>query len=349
LIIMTHSPTIFSNHNRQAGLSLVELMISLTIGLLLLAGLTSLIVKQSSTRDELEKSSRQIENGRYAIQILHDDIQHAGYFGEYSPAASVSVAPADPCNLGAGSANSGWSAAPAAAPVAIYGYPGAATDPTAGTTCGLSNYKPNTAILVVRRTATAAVAAAAAVAGATYLQVSLCGTATTPLVFGTTGFTLQQKDCTSANPALIRQYMVNLYYISTCDVCTPSDGIPTLKMVQTGPTAAPVNIPLVEGIENLQFDYGVDSNSDGYPDNYTTAPTAADWANVMTVHTNLLARNNDPSSGYTNTTSYCLSGDAALCVAANNAYVPAANDKYKRHAYSELVRAVNPSGRRAQQ
>lgn len=338
---MTYSPTSLSSHNRQAGLSLVELMISLTIGLALLAGLTSLIVKQSSTRDELEKSSRQIENGRYAIQILHDDIQHAGYFGEYSP-SGASAAPTDPCNLGAGSANSGWSAAPTA-PVAIYGYPGAAADPTSGTTCGLSNYKPNTAILVVRRTSTAAVAAAAAVAGATYLQVSLCDSETSPFVLGTSGFTLHQKDCTIAppgTPAILRQYMTNLYYISTCDVCTPSDGIPTLKMVQAGPTAAPVTIPLVEGIENLQFDYGIDNSNDGYPDNYTTAPTAADWINVMTVHVNLLARNNDRTVGYTDNKSYQL-GLAGT--------VGPVGDNYKRHVYSELVRAVNPSGRRAKQ
>jgi type IV pilus assembly protein PilW len=177
---------------RQRGLSLIELMISLTIGLLLLAGLTTLIVKQSSTRDELEKSSRQIENGRYAMQILHDDIEHAGFFGEYSSAAA-GVIPSDPCNLAAGGTNSGWDATttPTTAPVALYGYSGAATNPMPTNTCGLSNYQPNTAILVVRRVSTATTTAAAAVANSTYLQVSRCGTSTTPFVFGTAGFTLQ--------------------------------------------------------------------------------------------------------------------------------------------------------------
>lgn len=322
----------------QHGLSLVELMISLTVGLVLVTGITTLIVQQSSSRNELEKSSRQIENGRYAMQILHDDIQLAGFYGEYSPASGVTyTVPADPCAI---STNSGWSNTPTV-PVPIYGYAGGATDPTttpAPTCGGLTNYKPNTAILVVRRTATATVATAAAVAGTTYLQVSRCSPPATPFVLGTGGFTLLQKNC--ATPALLRQYLVNVYYISTCDVCG-MDTIPTLKMVQAGPAAAPsLPIPLVEGIENMQFDYGVDNTSDGSPDAYTTSPAATDWQNIMAVRVNLLARNTECTTGYTDSKSYNMG-------LAGSASAPAStctNGDYKRHVYTELVRAVNPSG-----
>ena len=320
---------------RQGGLSLIELMISLTIGLILLTGITTLIVQQSSTRSELEKASREIENGRYAVQLLHDDIQLAGFYGEYSPASGVVyTVPADPCNVSPGSANSGWDTAPNV-PVPIYGYAGGAVDPTTATTCGLTNYKPNTAILVVRRTATVPVAVATA--GTTYLQVSECNTSVTPFVLGTGGFSLQQKDC--ATPADLRQYMVDIYYISTCDVCG-TDTIPTLKMVQSGAAAAPVITPLVEGIENMQFDYGIDNTGDGSPDTYTTTPAASDWQNVMAVQVNLLARNNDPTTGYTDTKTYSLSMVSGVPA------VKPFNDHFKRHAYSELVRAINPSGRR---
>ena len=66
----------------QAGLSLVELMISIAIGLALMAGITMLISQQSTASSELNKASRQIENGRYASQVLRDDIELAGYYGE---------------------------------------------------------------------------------------------------------------------------------------------------------------------------------------------------------------------------------------------------------------------------
>src|SRR5512135_2613642 len=132
--------------NNQDGLSLVELMIALTIGLILLLGITTLIVMQSNSRNELEKSSRQIENGRYASQILHDDIQHAGFYGIYRPITPVIPATLpDPCDATA----AGLSAAMA---LPIQGYDSPAAPPI---TCLLgNNYKPGTDILVIRRAST---------------------------------------------------------------------------------------------------------------------------------------------------------------------------------------------------
>ena len=328
----TRKPDNFLPARRQAGLSLVELMISLTIGLVLLTGITTLIVQQSATRNELEKSSRQIENGRYAMQILHDDIEHAGFYGEYSPPATTTyTVPADPCDTTV--ANLGWDPVTPSVPVAISGYTGASTAPAVAPAC-VANLKAGTAILIVRRTATSTVAAA--VGGTTYLQVSRCNTeaASTPFLLGTGGFTLRQKDC--ATTASLRPYIVRIYYVSTCSVCG-TDTIPTLKVVEFMNGTQTV-IPLVEGIENMQFDYGIAaSTTSSSPATYTMAPaTAADWSNVMTVRVNLLARNNDPTTGYTDTKSYTLGSTA----------VAAANDPYKRHVYSELVRVINPSGRR---
>ncbi|MDD4929988.1 MAG: PilW family protein [Gallionella sp.] len=319
---MNH-PAMLTRH--QTGLSLVELMISLTIGLLLMTGITTLIVQQSNIRDELEKSSRQIENGRYAIQLLHDDIQLAGFFGEYAPPSvgTVYTTP-DPCVI---TGNLGWSSS--TVPVAIYGYAGVESDPT---TCGLENYKPGTAILVLRRTSTDTLAAAAAVAGTTYLQVSRCNTATSAFVLGASGFTLQQKDCATLAP--LRKYSVRIYFISSCDVCG-TDTIPTLKMLEFA-DGVRTTYPLVEGIENIQYDFGIDNTADGSPDNYLASPAEADWQDVMSVRVNLLARNNEPTNGYVDNKSYQL-GTLAI---------PAAADSYRRHAYSELVRAINPSGRR---
>lgn len=334
----------------QRGLSLVELMISLTIGLILLAGITSLIVRQSTTRTEMEKSSRQIENGRYAMQILSDDIEHAGFYGEYSPLATiVHNVPSDPCDTTI--ANLGWNSATPAMPVPVYGYTGAATAPSC-----LTNRKSGTAILVLRRTETATTAVPDGTSA--YLQVTRCNSDTSPFVLGTSGFTLKQKDC--ATSALLHKYIVRIYYISTCSNCgTGADSIPTLYMVENG--GAPT--PLVEGIENMQFDYGVDylplTTKDGASDCYfpdpsnitaaqksaceTTTGTAGDfansntnWSNVMTVRVSLLARNNEPTGSYTDTKSYTLGSTA----------VAAANDHYKRHVYSQLVRIVNSSGRR---
>src|SRR6185312_5202608 len=60
-----HSP-------RVRGFTLVELMIGITLGLFIMIGLISLLVSNVASRSELDKSSRQIENGRYAVQLLRE-------------------------------------------------------------------------------------------------------------------------------------------------------------------------------------------------------------------------------------------------------------------------------------
>ena len=67
---------------RGQGFSLVELMISVVISLLILAGLSAMLVNVSSANSEMAKSNSQIENGRFAIQVLESDLVHAGFWGE---------------------------------------------------------------------------------------------------------------------------------------------------------------------------------------------------------------------------------------------------------------------------
>lgn len=328
----------------------MELMISLTIGLVLLAGVTTLIVKQSSTRDELDKSSRQIENGRYAIQLLRDDIEHAGFYGEYSPPATTVYNEAvDPCVAD----NTGWVPATPEVPVGIFGYAGAAADPSC-----VTNRKAGTAILVIRRTASDE-PIASATAGTTYLQVSRCDQdpLVSPFVMATSDFSLRKKDCLT--PALLRKYIVRIYYVSTCNVCgTGGDTVPTLK-VREFVNGAVTTLPLAEGIEDMQFDYGVDTTGDGAPDSYHIPPLAGQWRNVMAVRVNVLARNNDPTVGYVDAKSYRLSGISTVAAvgpfnAAPYTLSPACGGtasypqlcNYKRHAFNQLVRVINPSGRR---
>jgi type IV pilus assembly protein PilW len=339
-----------SHLHAENGLSLVELMISITIGLLLLAGVTALIAAQSSARKELDNAGRQIENGRYATQLLQEDIQLAGYYGEYASAGTVPGSLPDPCATDIPSLT-------AAVPFPIQGYDLSATA-TSPLSCLLdANHVPGTDILVIRRTDTTTLPIASAVAGQVYLQSGLLPPSPNfDFVLGTGSntsvFTQKKKDGTTL--ADLRNYLVHIYFVSPCNVpasgttCSGSSDdnghpIPTLKRLEltvAGGTAtfnptAPV--PLVEGIENLQLDYGVDTTNDGSPDSYMTAPTLADWANVMTVRVNLLARNNDTSAGYTSNKQYSLGAGGT---------VGPFTDNYKRHVFSQLIRVINPSGRR---
>lgn len=360
--------------DRQRGLSLVELMISMTIGLLLLMGITSLIVQQSSTRNELEKSSRQIENGRYASQMLHDDIEHAGYYGQYSSLPAPPAALPDPCLT---TPITGSPSLEEAMSLPIQGYDFALTS-TAGSpiTCiAPANYKPGTDILVIRRADTNPITfpftgASALTAGKVYLQ-TITSNHVLDLGQNSGAFSLTNNTLNNHNVADVRPYLVHIYFISPCNVpvngstCQvaangsgPDDNgrpIPTLKLLELSSSGGGTTfntVPLVEGIENMQLDYGIDSNNDGYPDNnYATAPAnTTDWSDVMGISIHLLAQNTECTAGFTDTKTYDMGLAGTMTAAAARATVaPCTNGDYKRHVYTEVVRAINPSSRRAQE
>jgi len=337
----------------EAGLSLIELMISVTIGLLLLAGVTSLIVQQSTTRTELNKTTRQIENGRYATQLLQDDLQLAGFYGEFPNTGSTAVATPgavpDPCAPVSPATTVAGHVAPAM-PVHVQGFDSETTLTVPLTYClANANHKPGTDVLVIRRADTSVVTTplpAASPTGQIYLQSTLSGAVMgTDSSAASTWTTLKKKDGVTNGD--IRKWLVHIYFISPCSVmangttCASTDDngspIPTLKMLELNSTGTFTLTPLAEGIENLQIDYGVDTDNDGAPDSYTTLPTiAAELANVMALRVHVLARNTEQTTGYTDSKSYVLGSTT----------VAAANDAYQRHVFSTLVRLTNPGGRR---
>ncbi len=62
----------------RAGFSLIELMVALTLAGILLLGLSVFFVSSSRSFSEAERASRQIENGRYALALIAEEIRHAG-------------------------------------------------------------------------------------------------------------------------------------------------------------------------------------------------------------------------------------------------------------------------------
>jgi len=81
------------------GFSLIELMVAITIGLAVLAGLTTIFSNSSATYGELEKTAQQIENGRYAIDLIGQDLRHAGFYGQFQGSTATPAALPDPCEV----------------------------------------------------------------------------------------------------------------------------------------------------------------------------------------------------------------------------------------------------------
>ena len=225
----------------QAGLTLIEFMVSIAIGMLMIAALAILIANQSSTRAEIDKSGRMIENGRYAIQTVAADAQMAGYWGELSTMAAAPGALPNPCSVVIADLE-------AAMPLHIQGYNDQASLAAPLSDC-VKNHKAGTDVLVVRRVdpitsdleTAGVIDPAKAKPGQIYLQTGLNGLTFDKVFNAANGddtadaatFNLKKRN---GSPANMRKVLVNIYYVSTCSVCTTGaeDAIPTLKRVELG-------------------------------------------------------------------------------------------------------------------
>lgn len=325
---------------KQRGFSIIELMVGLTIGLLMLTVLSALLVNNNQARAELDRSMQQVENGRYAMQMLSGELRLAGFYGAGMSVGAAPLVVPDPCATDVASLK-------AALPVTVQGYSQITASPL--TCIDIANMRTGSDVLVVRRAQTEPVAVAALEPTLPYIQ-TINGNVVLDAGSNSGNFTL-----TKAGGALapIHPYMVHIYFISPCS--TPSatcsaasdngNPIPTLNRLEFDGTVWRA-VPLVEGIERLRVEYGVDSlpalnkdgsTGDGSPDSYVISPTtAADWGNVVSVNIGLLARNTRATPGYTDTKTYRL---ATLDVAAPS-------DAFKRHAYNGVMRLMNVSIRR---
>lgn len=286
------APTTRSVAQTARGFSLVEFMIAITVSLVILAALTSTFVANSRARTELERANQQIENGRYSLSVLSDDLDLAGYLSHLDVDTSTFFTPAAkirPCAISLQDLHVGL-------PLHIQGYDnvpdadsnGAADvtaindDATAATDLDCipaNDVRPNTDILVVRHVSTCIRGAAncPAIAGAPYFQASLCDAEVSnalgwdlPFINARPSFRLDtnignlnrtNRNCTGLEQ--LRRYLVNIYFVANND--RPGDRIPTLKRTQLTGVSGTLGFQttsLANGIENLQVEYGLDC-SDG--------------------------------------------------------------------------------------
>jgi len=330
---------------KPRGFTLIELMVGMVLGVIVLFALVTLFVNNSRMRRETDQASQQIENGRYALDLLRDDLHLSGYYGDSVPQTGYTVATATIPNVCATSVAGLQFVAPPAAlqwPVPMFGISGGDTVPTC-VSSAVGGQKAGTDILVVRRTSTSPTAGTLT-AGKVYLQATGCEAdldqdmETKDFVVDTganaANFTGTKRHCATA--ADIYEFQTRIYYVS-------NETIPTLRVLTISGTSS-TNEPLVSGIEDMRVQFGRDDvGNDGAPEAFrqclsTVDPcVATDWANMMAVRVNLLARNLSSGVGYTDSKTYSLGAGIV---------VGPFDDHYKRHAYTTVLRLMNPAGRR---
>jgi type IV pilus assembly protein PilW len=366
----------------ERGITLIEVLVSLAIAAVLMGALAMLFSQSVMSRQQVDREGQKLENGRYSIETLSEDIRLAGYYGQL-PIAGVGSLSADwkyvaPCST---TVADGWSPTtfPAQLPFALYGYeahpdPATGSPPTlpATLTGCLDNYKAGTDVLVVRRASTVAVPVGGTgyVAGEPYIQVSSCSDGSIdakPFVVSATAsdFNLHSVACTTATPGpntLARKLVYRIYYISTCNECGVSpDSTPTLKVAELGLNGGTLKIKeniktVAPGVENMHIEFGIDNlNDDGAADNYILSnsdPAASALGTPMRQD----AASEDQWEDVVSVKLFLVTRDleATRNYTDTRSFVMgarslnAANDGFHRRLVSSTINVANASMRRAQ-
>jgi type IV pilus assembly protein PilW len=299
-----------------------------------------------STQDRL---SRLQENARFAIQFLTRDIRMAGYSGCAKDIVNTN-------NTLNNSASFLY-----AATVPLEGIDNAAGTWSPSTLAsGLTNMKSNTDAIAIRsgdsslitpvssimqsETDSISVTSAANFNKSDIIMIADCSNAdvfqvtsnnsTSPLAHGTGGAapgnatqTLSKAYDTAAK---VMKFHTHVYYIKS-----KTDGTPALYMQDNG-----TDQELVEGVENLQVTYGVDTDtpSDGIPNVYLRAgenglTTAAQWASIKSIRIGMLVRtSNDKDADIDIRSTYDVNGYTFN--------VPA-GDRYQRRVFLTTIQVRN--------
>lgn len=352
---------------RMRGFTLVELMVAMTIGLIILAAVSTLFVSSKQTYSTQDRLARLQENARFAMQFIIKDLRLAGDFGcldEITPDSinntlnnSTDFAYNAQIPLeGVDNATGTW-------------YPsGFATLP--------SDIEADTDAIAIRRgdddnsiylnqemPNTSAVLKASSIAGLTVgdiILVSDCVSAdimqitelngTDPHIVhnagtGTPGNSTQKlskaySPSTAPDGTKIMKFLTRRYFIAT-----GASGNPALFRQDNAASA----VELVDGIENLQVLYGKDTDSDGTPNVYIKAGDAGlqstdDWSTVKSVRIGIIARTVNEQDTDIDSGTYDVDGDCptdALITDSCYDFTPDAGDRNKRRVFQAVVQLRN--------
>lgn len=312
------------------GLSLVELLVSLLLGLLLSAGMVSAYLGAKRHSFYEEQSARMQENGRYAMRLLTRELAMAGFF-----AGVPSMAAVVPGAVGRDCAADDW-VLDAGEPLDLVNdHIGDNTPMSIHATAFLcldgAQIAPDTDLLAIKRTAAepslqAGVPAAALTAATSeswFLRTVLgrpdAWQKVRPIDLRAIGMA---QPTHSYWEAITRIFYIRPYSESGNE----SEDLPTLCM-ETLAGDGMASRCLVEGVENMQLEYGIDYDDDGVPNRYVSAPVAGEIPLVVTVKIHLLLRSIVALAGHSDDKVYWL----------GQKEIPARGDAFLRCVFTSTV------------
>lgn len=266
---------------RQRGLTLVEMLVAVAIGLIVTAAITAVFMQSRISASQDENLARMQENARFALNLLRSELMHADLMAELVDGGSSIAVPAT-LAAAADCSNSGgekWLYQLANPNKRLF-HMNNVVDATAAATaydCIDADFKQGTDILAVQRLLAAPEDAddlPAAANNAVYVRASMSNAEMFHHNGGTPPTITGARDW---------PYIARIYYVNSED-----------QLVREGLTAAATPTmtrePLVDGIDRFHIEFGIDTNDDGIANYYQPAPSPAQVLNLVTARIFVLAR-----------------------------------------------------------
>lgn len=309
----------------QSGMTLIELMVALAIGMFLMIGAMTVFMQSRTTFKVTESISRLQENARFALEALESDVRMAQYWGFVSRGELILGRrdPTQPPGIGPATCGQNWTIN---LNQAVQG-----TNNSYGWACaGQAPVEVNSDTLVVRHVGDDLVtppnlAGQLAVVTSRY-NGTVFNTAAIPGGYDVAGGFAQ-----------VHRLMVNGYYVRRAAGTVP----PALrrKTLQTDGTIGDEEV--MSGVEDLQVQFGIDTDPPGAanrgsvdryvnPDNPIIDPTNAAFdpnVEILAVRVWLRIRAERPENGFVDQTNYVYADQN----------VPAIGDNFRRVLVSKTI------------
>lgn len=313
----------------QAGMTLAELMISMALGLMITMGMAQLFVQSKVSFNQDQLIARMQEDARFAMGEFGRELAMTGFYASLLDPSGIVVDATTGLDTDCG-------------PVGFVGQwmydftssvsqldNATAGDAAAAFSCiDTDEFQPGTDILVIKRVQGGTTAAASLDDGAIYLQTN-----------GTVGYIFEQPapappDLVVPVPNEYWQYSPSIYYIRNFSV-TAGDGVPALcrKVLTDVGGVHMVDECIAEGIEDLQLEFGIDTDGDGVANQYDPDPAIASMSDAVSVRIFLLGRSIEDDTNYLNEKTYTMSNAPAF----------APLDNFYRRVFTTTILLRNPS------
>ena len=294
------------NISGQAGATLVELMIAMTLALLLSGAAAMIAINSKSVFRANSAVARLQDNARFALDTLSRDLRMAGFNG----CAGSSTSTASKLNaagfqylysnglLGFHAIGAGWAPALDASISALAPSPMAGTDVMTVRTISGSPIALTAAM--VGSAAALTVDPASGLALGDIVMASNCSNS---VVFEITadpslgsiahstggpvpGNATADLGVSFGTDASVYRFVTHTYYVAPSVLQPGTDSLWLYSVPNYGGTANPHE--MVEGVENIGLLFGEDTDGDGVPNRYVTADAVGTWANVVAIRVELL-------------------------------------------------------------